>query len=94
LGQVRSGASQPVAIAENQSLVYVLNSGGWNRVRVQFRVEMFNVFNRINSAQPVVSLGSGSAFGWSTSTIGVSHGAPGIGSGEPYNTQLSLKILF
>ena len=65
-----------------------------NRVHAQFRVEMFNVFNRINLAQPVANLGSGSAFGWSTSTIGVSHGIPGIGSGEPYNTQLSLKILF
>lgn len=44
-------------------------------------------------ASPVNAFASG-AFGWSTSTIGVSYGAPGIGSGEPYNTQLSLKILF
>ncbi|HEY1810039.1 MAG TPA: TonB-dependent receptor [Acidobacteriaceae bacterium] len=64
------------------------------RVTAQFRVEMFNVFNRINLAQPLNNLGYGSAFGWSTSTIGVSYGAPGIGSGEPYNTQLALKILF
>ena len=64
------------------------------RVRAQFRVEMFNVFNRINLAQPLNNLGYGSAFGWSTSTIGVSYGAPGIGSGEPYNTQLAVKILF
>ncbi|MGA2049254.1 MAG: TonB-dependent receptor [Terracidiphilus sp.] len=64
------------------------------RVHAQFRVEMFNVFNRINLAQPLNNLGYGSAFGWSTSTIGVSYGAPGIGSGEPYNTQLALKILF
>ena len=64
------------------------------RVRAQFRVEMFNVFNRTNLAQPLNNLGYGSAFGWSTSTIGVSYGAPGIGSGEPYNTQLALKILF
>ena len=64
------------------------------RVRAQFRVEMFNVFNRINLAQPLNNLGYGSAFGWSTSTIGVSYGAPGIGSGEPYNTQLALKIIF
>ena len=63
-------------------------------VRAQFRVEMFNVFNRINLAQPLNNLGYGSAFGWSTSTIGVSYGAPGIGSGEPYNTQLALKIIF
>jgi outer membrane receptor protein involved in Fe transport len=63
-------------------------------VRAQFRVEMFNVFNRVNLAQPLNNLGYGSAFGWSTSTIGVSYGAPGIGSGEPYNTQLALKIIF
>ncbi len=64
------------------------------RVHAQFRVEMFNAFNRINLAQPQNSLGDGTSFGWSTSTIGVSYGAPGIGSGEPYNTQLALKILF
>ncbi len=37
---------------------------------------------------------SSSSFGTSTSTIGVEYGAPGIGSGEPYNTQLALKIIF
>jgi hypothetical protein len=64
------------------------------RIRAQFRVEMFNVFNRINLAQPLNNMGYGGLFGASTSTIGVSYGAPGIGSGEPYNTQLALKILF
>jgi hypothetical protein len=64
------------------------------RVHAQFRVEMYNLFNRINLAQPVDNLGEGSSFGASTSTIGVSVGAPGIGSGEPYNTQLALKIIF
>ena len=64
------------------------------RVKAQFRVEMFNVFNRINLAQPLNNMGYGGLFGASTSTIGVSYGAPGIGSGEPYNTQLALKILF
>ena len=64
------------------------------RVTAQFRVEMFNVFNRTNLAQPLNNMGYGPAFGWSTSTIGVSYGAPGIGSGEPYNTQLALKIIF
>jgi hypothetical protein len=63
------------------------------RVRAQFRVEMFNVFNRINLAAPVNNKASGS-FGESTSTIGIQYGAPGIGSGEPYNTQLALKIIF
>jgi len=64
------------------------------RVKGQFRVEMFNVFNRVNLAQPLTNLGYGGLFGQSLSTIGVSYGAPGIGSGEPYNTQLALKILF
>jgi Carboxypeptidase regulatory-like domain len=64
------------------------------RIHAQFRVEMFNVFNRINLAQPLTNLGYGSYFGVSTSTIGVSYGSPGIGSGEPYNTQLALKIIF
>ena len=64
------------------------------RVRAQFRVEMFNVFNHTNLAQPLNNLGYGSAFGWSTTTIGNSYGAPGIGAGEPYNTQIALKILF
>ncbi len=64
------------------------------RVRAQFRVEMFNLFKRTNLAQPLANLGYGSAFGWSTSTIGVSYGAPGIGSGEPFNVQLAGKIIF
>lgn len=64
------------------------------RVRAQFRVEMFNILNRVNLAQPNNNTGSGASFGASTSTIGVEYGAPGIGSGEPYNTQLAVKILF
>jgi outer membrane receptor protein involved in Fe transport len=64
------------------------------RVRAQFRVEMFNVLNRVNLAQPLNNMGYGGLFGASTSTIGVSYGAPGIGAGEPYNTQLALKIIF
>jgi hypothetical protein len=65
-----------------------------DRIRAQFRVEMFNVFNRTNLSPPNNSLGDGSTFGQSTSTIGIQEGAPGIGAGEPYNTQLAMKILF
>lgn len=65
------------------------------RIRAQLRVEMFNILNRTNLAQPNTNYSSGpGSFGTSTSTIGVSYGSPGIGSGEPYNTQLALKILF
>jgi hypothetical protein len=62
------------------------------KVDTQFRVEMFNLFNHVNLAPPSGTIGSG--FGQSTSTIGAYNGAPGIGPGEPFNTQLALKILF
>jgi hypothetical protein len=63
------------------------------RIHSQFRVEMFNLFNRTNLAPPSGALGSGS-FGQSSDTIGDYVGAPGIGPGEPFNVQLALKILF
>lgn len=68
-----------------------------DRVRAQFRVEMFNVFNHTNLSPPnsnSPSLGDDDALGESTSIIGFRQRALGIGSGEPYNTQLALKILF
>jgi len=60
------------------------------KVTVQFRAEMFNLFNRANFAPPA---GKSSAFSL-YDTIGDYNGAPGIGAGEPFNTQLVLKILF
>jgi hypothetical protein len=65
-----------------------------DRVSAQFRVEMFNVFNRTNLSPPNNNVGAVGSFGQSTSTIGTNEGAPGVGAGEPYNTQLALKILF
>jgi hypothetical protein len=71
------------------------------RVTTQLRIEMFNLFNRTNFAPPF-SNGSGAynpnytydnALNLST-TIGSFNGAPGIGAGEPFNTQLALKIIF
>lgn len=74
-------------------LSFLKNTPIWNeRVRSQFRVEVFNLFNRTNLAPPYGNLGSG--FGQSSDTIGDYTGAPGIGPGEPFNVQLSLKILF
>ena len=61
------------------------------RVTAQFRVEMFNLFNRVNLAPVGNYLGGG--FGQSTTTIGAYNVAPGIGAGEPYNTQLALNTL-
>ena len=62
------------------------------RFHAQFRVEMFNLFNRVNLAQPGTYIGSG--LGVSSDTIGDASGAPGIGPGEPFNTQFALKLLW
>jgi hypothetical protein len=68
------------------------------RVTAQFRVEMFNLFNRTNYAPPLVgnynpSYTYDNALQLFT-TIGNFNGAPGIGAGEPYNTQFALKLIF
>ncbi len=62
------------------------------RINTQFRIEMFNLFNRTNYA-PVGApqAGETAVIG---STIGTFDGAPGIGPGEPYNLQFALKITF
>jgi Carboxypeptidase regulatory-like domain/TonB dependent receptor len=68
------------------------------RVSTQFRVEMFNLFNRTNYAPPLTGNFNPSFTYDNTltlfTTIGSFNGAPGIGTGEPFNTQLALKILF
>jgi hypothetical protein len=80
------------------------------RVKAQFRVEFFNLFNRINLASGVFSLGqscspnplaanprqctTAGGFGLVADTQGDFFGAPGIGPGEAFNMQLALKITF
>ena len=61
------------------------------RVNVQLRAEMFNIFNRINLATGAGSVGGN---GFVSDTIGDFNGAPGIGPGEPFNMQLVGKIIF
>ena len=61
------------------------------RVRIQLRAEMYNLFNRINLASGSGSVGSN---GFVTDTIGDFNGAPGLGPGEPFNMQLVAKIIF
>ena len=61
------------------------------RLRLQLRAEMFNVFNRINLASGAGSVGSSGIVG---DTIGDFNGAPGLGPGEPFNMQLAAKIIF
>jgi Carboxypeptidase regulatory-like domain/TonB dependent receptor len=62
------------------------------RVKGQFRAEIFNLFNEINWAAPTATFTSGS-FGELTATKN-SSSAPGIGFGEPRNIQLALKFIF
>jgi hypothetical protein len=63
-------------------------------VSTQFRVEMFNLFNRLNLAAPGDGFCTDSSTCSISETIGAAYGAPGIGAGEPFNTQLALKIIF
>ena len=62
------------------------------RAKLQFRVELYNLFNRINLASGVGATSPGS--GIINDTIGDFNGAPGIGPGEAFNMQLGVKILF
>ncbi|MBV9301320.1 MAG: TonB-dependent receptor [Acidobacteriaceae bacterium] len=61
------------------------------RLRIQLRAEMFNIFNRKNLATGAGSVGSNGVVG---DTIGDFNGAPGLGPGEPFNMQLAAKIIF
>jgi hypothetical protein len=68
------------------------------RFTVQFRSEIFNLFNRLNLAPPFPTGFAGpnaqNGFGVSADTIGDYNGAPGIGPGEPFNVQFALKLVF
>ncbi|HKW63149.1 MAG TPA: TonB-dependent receptor [Candidatus Acidoferrum sp.] len=61
------------------------------RVKIQLRMETFNLLNRINLAS---GPGSVSSSGFVSDTIGDFNGAPGIGPGEAFNMQLVAKIIF
>jgi hypothetical protein len=71
------------------------------KLNLQFRMDLFNVFNRANFADPVVDLSS-SLFGTSTAMLGRSLGS-NVGSvglnsiyqvGGPRTMQMSLKLQF
>ncbi len=77
------------------------NTNITERVSTQLRIEMFNLFNRTNFAPPTTN--GSDAFNPNythdnsltlATTIGSFNGAPGIGAGEPFNTQLAFKIIF
>ena len=73
----------------------IKNTTLYESVKLQLRAEMFNIFNRLNLATPS-SMGSFTSanFGRSTTTVGDNAGAPGLGSGEPFNVQFAAKIVF
>ena len=88
-------------------LSFIKNVPITERIRVQLRADFFNLFNRINLASGVGSVGSvcagdkvtgvcttNSGFGQVTDTIGDFNGAPAIGPGEARNIQLAAKIIF
>ncbi|PYV64809.1 MAG: hypothetical protein DMG97_33910 [Acidobacteria bacterium] len=68
------------------------------RFSMQFRTEMYNLFNGANLAPPNTFGFAGpnaqNGFGQSYDTIGDYNGAPGIGPGEPFNVQFALKLIF
>jgi hypothetical protein len=72
------------------------------RVSTQFRVEIFNLFNRVNLGNPTFTGANGlivipgyGNFGIPiTYTNGTQFGEPGIGPGEPLNVQLAFKVIF
>jgi hypothetical protein len=62
------------------------------RLTSEFRVEILNLFNRTNWANPTTNFSSAS-FGQLSNTRNGSS-APGLGFGEPRNVQLALKLIF
>jgi hypothetical protein len=63
------------------------------RISTEFRIECFNIFNQANFANPSVSNILSGTFGVLTNTRNASS-APGLGFGEPQNTQFALKVIF
>jgi hypothetical protein len=84
---------------EDVDLSIFKNTPITERINTQFRVEIFNLFNRLNLANPGPEQLGNDSFGSSSfaqipSTIGAGNYSPGIGPGEPFNVQLALKIIF
>jgi hypothetical protein len=77
---------------ESVDLAVLKNTTIHENISALFRADMINIFDRTNLAPvgwPTTSEG-----GEISSTIGPFLGDPGIGPGEPFNVQFSLKILF
>jgi hypothetical protein len=77
---------------EDVDLAIVKNTAFWEQYKAQLRVDFFNAFNHTNLAP--VGFDFASEKGVIGSTLGPYLGNPGIGPGEPFATQFSLKIIF
>jgi hypothetical protein len=77
---------------EDIDLTIIKNTPIVERVNLQIRVDIFNIYNRTNLA--LVGEPFASETGQIGSTLSASQGSPGIGPGEPANAQLSAKIIF
>jgi outer membrane receptor protein involved in Fe transport len=77
---------------EDFDLAVIKTTAITERVKIQFKANMYNLFNHTNLA-PVglPSTGEGGTIG---ETIGPYLGNPTIGPGEPFNTEFALKVLF
>jgi hypothetical protein len=69
------------------------NTAITERVNLQLRLEVFNIFNRRNLAPPTNSVAD-SGLGQVTSTLDYYNGAQGIGTGASRNVQLGVKLIF
>ncbi|MGH9845734.1 MAG: hypothetical protein ACREEM_44060, partial [Blastocatellia bacterium] len=63
------------------------------RFALQFRAELFNLFNHANLSLPNVDFNSG-AFGSVSETPDVTAGNPRLGEGGPRVIQFGLKLVF
>jgi Carboxypeptidase regulatory-like domain len=64
------------------------------RLNLQLRVEIFNLFNTRDLALLPNNVVTGSGLGQVTQTLDLYNGAPGIGTGAPRNVQLAAKLVF
>ncbi len=69
------------------------------RIAIQFRAEIFNLFNQLNLANPDTNISdglfsTGGTFGLINATRSSAAGDPAIGPGEPRNVQLSVKLIW
>ena len=78
------------------------NTQLWERLNLQFRAELFNIFNHPNFALPNGSITFGTdsttgqpiPIGTISQTPDVAQGNPGLGGGGPRVIQLAVKLTF